>query len=89
MIAEQNYGAHSAQVEMRLIVNGESISITHMGSDFLFIESAGDHPPGDATIMLQVDQSERRWAVRLPDGISVGSKRVALAHASKGTPPPP
>ena len=79
MIAEQNYGAHSAQVEMRLIVNGESISITHMGPDFLFIESAGDHPAGDATIVLQVDQSERRWAVRLPDGISAGSKRVAIA----------
>jgi len=45
MIAEQTYGAHSAQVEMRLIVNGESISITHMGPDFLFIQSAGDHPP--------------------------------------------
>lgn len=79
MIAEQNYGAHSAQVEMRLIVNGASVSITHMGPDFLFIESASDHPPGDATIVLQVDQSERRWNVRLPDGISAGSKRVALA----------
>jgi hypothetical protein len=27
MIAEQTYGAHSAQAEMRLIVNGASISI--------------------------------------------------------------
>jgi len=88
MIAEQTYGAHSAQVEMRLIINGESIGITHMGPDFLFIESARDHPPGDAAIILRVDQSERRWAVRLPDGISVGSKRVALAPASDGTPPP-
>lgn len=78
MIAEQTYGAHSAQVEMRLIVNGESIGITHMGPDFLFIESADDHPPGDATIILQVDQSERRWTVRLPEGISAGSKRVAI-----------
>src|SRR5688500_13283326 len=55
MIAEQNYGAHSAQVEMRLIVNGASISVTHMGPDFLFIESAGDHPPGNASLVLQVD----------------------------------
>ena len=79
MIAEQNHGAHSAQVEMRLIVNGETISITHMGPDFLFIDSAGDHPPGDATIILQVDQSERRWNVHLPDGISVNSRRVVIA----------
>lgn len=64
---------------MRLIVNGESISITHMGPDFLFIESANDHPPGDAKIVLQVDQSERCWNVHLPDGISAASKRVAIA----------
>jgi hypothetical protein len=82
MIAEQNYGAHSAQVEMRLIVDSASISITHMGPDFLFIESAGDHPPGDATIVLQVDQSERRWNVRLPNGITANSKRVAIAVSS-------
>jgi len=64
---------------MRLIVNGESISITQMGPDFLLIESAADHPPGHATIVLQVDQNERRWQVQLPDGISKDSKRVALA----------
>lgn len=79
MIGEQNYGAHSAQVRMRLIVNGGTINITHMGSDYLLIESASDHPPGDATIVLQVDRSERRWNVRLPDGISAGSNRVAIA----------
>jgi len=64
---------------MQLIVNGESISITHMGPDFLFVDLAGDHPPGEATIVLQVDDSERRWKVRLPEGISRNSKRVALA----------
>lgn len=64
---------------MRLIVNGASISVTHMGPDFLFIESAGDHPPGNASLVLQVDQSERRWNVHLPEGISAGSKRVAIA----------
>jgi hypothetical protein len=79
MIAEQNYGAHSAQVEMRLIVDGESISITHMGGDFVLIKSASEHPPGLATIVLRVDESERRWQVKLPDGISKTSKRVALA----------
>lgn len=50
MIAEQSYGAHSAQVERQLIVNGESISITHMGPDFLLIEPARDHPQQRATV---------------------------------------
>jgi hypothetical protein len=30
MILQENRGAHSAQVEMRLIVNGASISVTHI-----------------------------------------------------------
>jgi len=79
MNAEQNYGAHSAQVEMRLMVNGESLSVTHMGPDFLIIESASNHPPSDATIILRVDHSERRWNVYLPNGISAESKRVSIA----------
>ena len=79
MIAEQNYGAHSAQVEMRLIVNGTSIGITHMGRDFVFVELPAEYPPGEASILLRVDESESRWNVRLPDGISAGSKRVAIA----------
>ena len=64
---------------MRLIVNGASIRITQMGPDFLFVESASDHPPGEATIVLQVDASERRWNVHLQNGISAESKRVAIA----------
>ena len=79
MIAEQNYGAHSAQVEMRLIVNGTSIGITHMGRDFVVVESLAEYPPGEASILLKVDDSESRWNVRLPDGISARSKRVAIA----------
>ena len=79
MLAEKSYGAHSAQVKMRLIVNGASIRITQMGPDFLFVDSASDHPSGEATIVLQVDGSERRWNVHLQNGISAESKRVAIA----------
>ena len=64
---------------MHLIINGSSVSITHMGPDFLFIEGGHDHPPGQATIVLQVDDAERRWQVNLPDGIAKASTRVALA----------
>ncbi len=79
MITEHSYGAHSAQVRMRLIVNGASIRITHMGSDFLFVESPTDHPPCEGSIVLRIDESESRWKVRLPEGISRESRRVVLA----------
>jgi hypothetical protein len=79
MIANQSYGAHSAKVEMQLIINGKSIGITHMGPDFLLVESPTEHPPGEATIVLQVDQSERRWTVCLPNGFHPGQKRIQIS----------
>jgi len=81
MIEKEHYGAHSAQVEMRLLLNGSSITITHMGRDFLLLESPIDHAPGEAQIFLKVDESESQWKVSLPEGISKESNRVALAAA--------
>ena len=81
MIAKQSNGAHSALVKMCLIINGTSIPIRQMGPDFLFVDSDTDYPPGEATIVLQIDDSRRQWQVRLPEGISKNSERVALAPA--------
>jgi hypothetical protein len=50
-----------------------------MGSDFLFVESPTDHPPCEGSIVLRIDESESRWKVRLPEGISRESRRVVLA----------
>ena len=64
---------------MRLLVNGSSIAVAQMGPDFLLVDAPINHPPDSASLILQVDQSERRWNVRLPDGISVNSTRVVIA----------
>jgi hypothetical protein len=79
MMADQNYGAHSALVEMQLIINGSALSVTHMGPDFVLLESPADQPPCQAILVLQVDRAERRWTVGLPQGISKSSNRVALS----------
>ncbi len=79
MIASSSQGSHSTQVKMRLLVNGSSISVAQMGPDFLLVDAPTNHPPGNASVVLQVDQSERRWNVHLPNGISAESKRVAIA----------
>ena len=50
-----------------------------VGADFRLVDAPFDHPPGEASGVLQVDQSERRWNVRLPNGISANSHRVAIA----------
>jgi hypothetical protein len=79
MIASSSQGGHSAQVKMRLLVNGNSIAVAQMGPDFLLVDAPINHPPGSASLILQVDQSERRWNVDLPEGMSATSKRVAIA----------
>jgi hypothetical protein len=78
MIRPSGQGGHSAQVKMRLLVNGSSIAIAQMGPDFLLVDAPINHPPGNASLVLQVDLSERRWDVHLPEGISAASKRVAI-----------
>jgi len=64
---------------MRLLVNGDSIPVVQRGPDFVLVDAPFDHPPGDASVVLQVDESERRWNVHLPEGVSAGSGRVAIA----------
>ena len=64
---------------MQLRVNGESIPVAQMGPDFLLLDEPCDHPPGNASVILKVDTSERSWNVHLPNGISSNSKRVAIS----------
>lgn len=70
---------------MQLLVNGKSIRIAQMGPDFLFLESPVDHPPTNARLVFQVDASERRWDVHLPEGISAASQRVVIAPVPAGS----
>jgi len=71
-------GGHSADVRISLVVNGDSIPVAQLGPGFLLLDAAIERPPGSASIILRVDQREERWNVRLPDGISAGSKRVTI-----------
>ena len=66
---------------MRLLLNGDSIPVVQMGPDFIILESATEHPPTDATLELCIDASERRWKVRLPNGISNASRTVTISRA--------
>jgi len=63
---------------MRLLVNGLSFPVTQMGEDFLLVDHPANHPPAVASVVLRVDESERRWNVNLPNGISASANRVAI-----------
>ena len=71
--------AHSAIVKIRLLVNGDSLAVAQMGPDCLFLCSPVDHQPGEAIIVMKVDDSVQRWKVWLPEGISSVSARVMIA----------
>ncbi len=55
---------------MRLLVNELTVPVVQLGPDFLLLDAPLDLPAGDASVVMQVDQQERRWNVRLPDGSS-------------------
>jgi hypothetical protein len=80
MIELSGKGGRSATVKMDLLVNGDSFGVAQMGPDFLLLDAPIDHPPAEAVIVLRVDESETRWPVRLPEGISAASKRVPIAN---------
>lgn len=70
----------SNRVDMQLLVNGASLPIAQMGPDFLLIGKTIDHPPAEATIIFSVEgHKERRWQVRLPEGLATGRERVVIA----------
>ena len=81
-LQSSHYSGHSADVRITLLLNGDSIPVAQLGPGFLLLDAPTDHPPGNASIVLRVDQSESRWAVRLPKGISANSKRVPIADGS-------
>jgi hypothetical protein len=72
---------HSAEVKMHLVVDGQKLPIAQLGPDFLILRKTVDHPPADAILFVSIDGKVREWEIRLPDGILVGSRRVAIGKA--------
>lgn len=66
---------------MQLIVNGLTLPIAQLGPDFLILEEPAEHPPATAEILLRVDAAERRWPVKLPNGLTIDDPTVAIAPA--------
>ena len=69
----------SADVQMRLFVNGSILSIGQLGIGFMILDDPNDYPPCDAKISLSLDGDERSWTVCLPDGVSAEKPRTRIA----------
>ena len=64
---------------MRLIIDGMSLPIAQLGPDFLVLDAPVNYPPANASVSLKVDNAERYWDIRLPNGISPDCNRVTIA----------
>jgi hypothetical protein len=76
-----SYCAHSADVKIHLVLDGLLLPVAQLGPGFLLLDTPADHTPGEGSIVLRVDQSERTWSVWLPNGISSKSKRVTVVSS--------
>jgi hypothetical protein len=74
-------GGHSSRVNMRLLFNGYSLPVAQIGPDFILVDEPVNHPPTAASVIFQVDETERHWKVQLPFGISCDLKKVAIIPA--------
>ena len=67
---------------MHLRLNGHVLPIAQLGPDFLILKNPVDHPPADAEIEMSIDGHERRWAVRLVDGLTAGQRESRISLPS-------
>jgi hypothetical protein len=64
---------------MHLLVDGKTLSIGHLGPDFLLLDAPIDHPPTTAHLFFAVDGNDRERPVFLPEGIAASSRRVVIS----------
>ena len=82
MITTPTRTSHSAQVEIRMFVNGSVVQVTQLGPDFVILaQPAEAHPPARAEIEINVDGATDRFAVNLPAGLVAGGQRVPISAA--------
>jgi hypothetical protein len=65
---------------MELLLGGSVLRISHLGPGHLVLVEPVDHPTAHAEILMAIDDSERRWTVDLPDGLSIDSPRTRIAR---------
>ena len=66
---------------MHLVLDGKTLSIGQLGPDFLILDTAIEHPPAKAMLFFSIDGKARQREIDLPDGISMKSRRFAIATA--------
>jgi len=75
----QRENGHSADVRIRLSVNGLELPVAQLGPDFLILRKSTSYPPAQAEISMSVDGDEERWKIDLPEGITPERIKTPIA----------
>jgi len=70
--------AHSAEVRIRLTVDGRDFNVSHLGPEFVMLRNAIDLPPAEGEIEMSIDGKIERWRVALPDGIAPEVRKTRI-----------
>ena len=89
MMPRESSNSYSADVQLHLLWDGGRVELAQIGPSFILADRPQDIPPCDAVILMHVDDSQRRWHVRLPFGMSKSNSRTATRpsgdpHLEKG-----
>jgi hypothetical protein len=79
MVSARSTHSHSADVQMRLFVNGHVLNIAQIGPSFLMLDQPIEHPPTEAEILMSIDGHQDRWRVHLPNGISTTAPTTPIS----------
>jgi hypothetical protein len=65
---------------MHLEVDGARLPIAQLGPDFVILAETTECRSRQARIALQVDSTEERWKVELPDGLAAVGQRTRIVN---------
>ena len=71
---------HSAEVRIKLRINGCALPVAQLGPDFLILHEPGEFPASEAEIELSVDGQQEHWTVYLPEGVRGGDRRISFKN---------
>jgi hypothetical protein len=68
---------------MTLIVGGASHRVKLLAPDYLLLEAAGNHPPAEAELIVEIDGNAKHRRVFLPEGLPNGEREVPVRHSPR------
>lgn len=60
---------YSSDVNLSLIADGRTFPLSQIGPGYAILREPASMEPCDAEIMISIDGNERRFSVRLVDGV--------------------